>query len=179
MIIHKKSSFENEMKKSLLYFDLAELSEMIGDFLMYDIKSSNSNSSELPINPTRFHSAHFPSIPLGCYLKRITKAIPGLDSLILLLIVVYYMKLKVENRQFNFDSLMMHRFIAAVICVSSKFTSDFFYSNSYYAKVCGISPVEMNVLEVEFLLLMKWQVGYTAEELQEAIHALKSIDCNV
>ena len=184
MSIYCSSPSECQSHKSLILTDLAKLCEMIGDFLIYDIQLCNPFISQLdiqpiPKKPTRFHSSRLPAIPLGCYLKRIAKTIPGIDSLCLVLIVVYYRKLKRINSLFEFDLLMLHRFVAAIICVASKFNSDYFYSNSYYAKVCGVTGTEMNLLEVEFLLLMEWNVIYTVDDVENAIKDIKSIDCNV
>ena len=185
----ERNGFEQDMNNSLLYFDLSNLCEMISDFLIYDIQSkvprngnciySSSSELEIPSHPTRFHSKRLPEIPLGCYLKRIAKSIPSFNSLILLLMIVYYKRLRELRRDFKFDLLMIHRFVAAIVCVGCKFTSDFFFSNTYYGKICGVTAVEMNVLELEFLLLMDWRILYSIEDVEEAIHSLKSIDCNV
>lgn len=180
-----RNGFGKETNNSLIYFDLSNLCEMIGDFLIYDIqsKSPNGNGSgneeQVLKNPTRFHSKRLPDIPLGCYLKRIAKSIPSFNSLVLLLMIVYYKRLRELRTDFQFDLLMIHRFVAAIVCVGCKFSSDYFFSNSYYGKICGVTALEMNVLELEFLLLMDWRILYSIEDVDEAIHSLKAIDCNV
>ena len=174
------TGLDSQIKNALVYFDLGELCEMVGDFILCDIQSGSiGNEQMIPSLPTRFHSKRLPDIPLGTYLKRITKSIPGFDALVLLLIIVYYKRLKRLKPVFEFDLLMVHRFAAAIICVACKFTSDYFFSNAYYAKICGVSANEMNVLELEFLLLMGWKIVFSKEDIDDAIHSIKAIDFNV
>lgn len=44
------------------------------------------------------------------------------------------------------------------ILLAIKFNEDDYYSNSYYAKVAGITLEEINLLEFEFLRLIKYQL---------------------
>lgn len=50
--------------------------------------------------------------------------------------------------------------------VSTKFFSDFFYSNSRYARVGGISLQELNHLELQFLVLCDFELLVSTNELQ-------------
>jgi len=47
------------------------------------------------------------------------------------------------------------RIILATLILSIKYNEDDYYSNEYYAKVGGISLLEMNNLELEAILLIK------------------------
>lgn len=67
---------------------------------------------------------------------------------------------------FVMDSHNIHRLIIAAITVSTKFISDFFYSNSRYARVGGISLQELNHLELQFLILCDFRLIISVEELQ-------------
>lgn len=40
--------------------------------------------------------------------------------------------------------------------MTSKFYNDVFFGNSYLAYIGGIHPLEMNLLELEFLKLLEW-----------------------
>ncbi len=42
--------------------------------------------------------------------------------------------------------------------IAAKFFDDAFYNNEYYAKVGGISNLEVNHLEIEFLNLMNFSL---------------------
>lgn len=64
------------------------------------------------------------------------------------------------------DSHNIHRLIIAGITVSTKFLSDFFYSNSRYSRVGGISLQELNHLELQFLVLCDFELLISVNELQ-------------
>ena len=50
-----------------------------------------------------------------------------------------------------FSPLTAHRIVLTAFVTAVKFNDDTFYSNAFYANVGGVSTVEMNALEVEFL----------------------------
>jgi hypothetical protein len=67
---------------------------------------------------------------------------------------------------FVMDSYNIHRLIISGITVASKFFSDVFYKNSRYAKVGGLPLEELNHLELQFLLLLDFQLMIQVEELE-------------
>lgn len=73
---------------------------------------------------------------------------------------------------FVMDSYNIHRLIIAGITVSTKFFSDFFYSNSRYARVGGISLKEMNHLELQFLVLSDFELIISVEEMERYANLL-------
>lgn len=79
-----------------------------------------------------------------------------------------------ENQQQTFvmDSYNIHRLIIAGVTVSTKFFSDFFYSNSRYARVGGISLKEMNHLELQFLVLCDFEMLISVEEMERYANLL-------
>ncbi|KAJ3089844.1 hypothetical protein HK102_005332 [Quaeritorhiza haematococci] len=56
--------------------------------------------------------------------------------------------------------------IADSITVASKALCDSYLTNSMYAKVGGITTKELNILELEFLFLIDWQLTASVEVLQ-------------
>ncbi|KAG8816053.1 hypothetical protein FRC18_001194 [Serendipita sp. 400] len=66
---------------------------------------------------------------------------------------------------FNISSLSVHRFIIAAITVLSKAFCDAFSPNPLFAKVGGVSLIELNLLEKEFLSAMDWRLACTREVL--------------
>ena len=64
------------------------------------------------------------------------------------------------------SSLTVHRFLISAITISSKTISDTFLTNSTYAKVGGITTQELNILELEFLFLISWNLNANFETFQ-------------
>jgi hypothetical protein len=60
---------------------------------------------------------------------------------------------------FNISSLSVHRFIIASITILSKAFCDAFSPNPLFAKVGGVSLIELNLLEREFLSAMDWRLA--------------------
>ncbi|KAJ5577960.1 uncharacterized protein N7459_006924 [Penicillium hispanicum] len=67
---------------------------------------------------------------------------------------------------FVVDSFNIHRLVIAGVTCASKFFSDVFYTNSRYAKVGGLPLVELNHLELQFLLLNDFRLAIPVEELE-------------
>ncbi|KAF9115257.1 hypothetical protein BGX27_008378 [Mortierella sp. AM989] len=75
-------------------------------------------------------------------------------------------KLAVASNGFRINSFNVHRLLITCIMVAAKFTSDHFYSNARYAKVGGLSLLELNQLELEFLFTTRFELNVKVEELQ-------------
>ncbi|KAI5810223.1 cyclin-domain-containing protein [Peziza echinospora] len=67
---------------------------------------------------------------------------------------------------FVVDSFNIHRLVIAGVTCASKFFSDIFYTNSRYAKVGGLPLVELNHLELQFLILNDFRLAVPVEELE-------------
>ena len=59
---------------------------------------------------------------------------------------------------FTISSLTVHRFVIAAVACGSKALSDSFCTNTRYARVGGVSLVEMNLLERELLSAVDWRL---------------------
>ncbi|TPX70554.1 hypothetical protein SpCBS45565_g01693 [Spizellomyces sp. 'palustris'] len=114
---------------------------------------------------TRFHSRAPPGIKLEDYLRRILK-FAGLEPSVLLLLLVYIDRVCEVHRTFTISSLTVHRFVIAAVAVGSKATSDIYCTNTYYAKVGGISLQELNLMELEFCGLIGWRLSCSVDILQ-------------
>ncbi|KAJ1913100.1 cyclin-like protein interacting with PHO85 [Tieghemiomyces parasiticus] len=119
---------------------------------------------------TLFHSRGVPSIDLHAYLCRILKYCPCPNECFVALFI-YFRRIADKCRQsrtaFSVDPYSVHRLIIAGIACGSKYFSDLFYTNSRYARVGGVHVDELNVLELEFLRLLGFELYVTPEELQE------------
>jgi len=60
-----------------------------------------------------------------------------------------------------------------------KFYDDFFYNNAYFAKVGGVKPQEINMLELEFLAMIKYDLQVRQDVfLQAWSHLLPRTTCS-
>ncbi|CAI4065382.1 hypothetical protein N7582_002993 [Saccharomyces uvarum] len=124
-----------------------------------------------------FYGKNVPEIAVVQYLERIQKYCPTTNDIFLSLLVYFdrisknYGSSPDRNghvRQiFVMDSGNIHRLLITGITICTKFMSDFFYSNSRYAKVGGISLQELNHLELQFLVLCDFKLLVSREEMQK------------
>ncbi|KAG0098087.1 hypothetical protein BGZ93_001177 [Podila epicladia] len=73
---------------------------------------------------------------------------------------------------FRINSFNIHRLLITCLMVAAKFTSDLFYSNARYAKVGGLSLLELNQLELEFLFTTRFELNVKVDELQRVGNSL-------
>jgi hypothetical protein len=120
---------------------------------------------------TRFHSRSPPRISVHDYLRRLVEHANLPPSI--LLSMVYYIDLLCDiYPEFAITSLTVHRFLIASATVASKALSDAFWTNKTYARIGGVSPTELAMLELEFLVRVKWQIVPKPESLINYYHSL-------
>ena len=127
-----------------------------------------AHNDGIPLHPsdlTRFHSRATPGISIDAYLRRIAKY-TSLDKPCMLLILVYIDRICECMPRFTICSLTVHRFIFAAVVCASKGLCDSFSTNNHYARVGGISLVELNMREKEFLVSIDWRLMATSQLLQ-------------
>uniref|UniRef100_A0A2P2P9D4 Cyclin n=1 Tax=Rhizophora mucronata TaxID=61149 RepID=A0A2P2P9D4_RHIMU len=114
----------------------------------------------LPKKVSVFHGLARPTISIQSYLERIFKYANCSPSCY---VVAYVYLDRFSRRQpyFPVNSFSVHRLLITSVLVSAKFMDDIYYNNAYYAKVGGISTAEMNVLEVDFLFGLGFQLHVT------------------
>ncbi|CAZ80228.1 unnamed protein product [Tuber melanosporum] len=120
---------------------------------------------------TRFHSRAPPTISIPDYLSRLALH-ASLQPSILLSMVYYIDILSTHYPPFVVSSLTVHRFLITAATVATKGLCDSFLTNGFYAKVGGVSLMELNLLELEFLVRVGWRIVPKGEVLDEYYRSL-------
>lgn len=126
-------------------------------------KVAESNDLDALIHPQKvsvFHGLTRPTITIQSYLERIFKYANCSPSCY---VVAYVYLDRFTQRQpaLPVNSFNVHRLLITSVMVAAKFMDDMYYNNAYYAKVGGISTLEMNFLEVDFLFGIGFQLNVT------------------
>ncbi|KAL6940608.1 hypothetical protein ACO0QE_004518 [Hanseniaspora vineae] len=137
--------------------------------------SSENGHTKMPgisqnVNVLQFKGKTVPKITLEDYFHRIYKFCPTSNDVFISLLVYFdriTKKFEKIGEKFIMDSYNIHRLIIAAITVSTKFFSDFYYTNSRYAKVGGLSLPELNNLELQILILCNFELIINVEDLQK------------
>jgi hypothetical protein len=66
------------------------------------------------------------------------------------------------------------RLLITTVMVAAKFADDFFYKNEYYAKIGGISKMDINTLELELLNQLNYHLFVTERELMVYVDRLEA-----
>ncbi|XP_044467903.1 cyclin-U4-1-like [Mangifera indica] len=129
--------------------------------LLQHVADANDYSCRLqPQKISVFHGLTRPTISLQSYLQRIFKYANCSPSCFVVA-YVYLDRFAQKQPSLPINSFNVHRLLITSVLVSAKFMDDFYYNNAFYAKVGGISTAEMNMLEVDFLFGLGFQLNVT------------------
>ncbi|KAI5060242.1 hypothetical protein GOP47_0024662 [Adiantum capillus-veneris] len=135
----------------------------------------NNNCSNMMIRGyeqlTVFHGMKAPGIGVARYVERIYKYAHCSPSCF---VVAYAYLDRFIHRHpgVPVTSLNIHRLLITSVMVAAKFLDDAYYNNAYYAKVGGVTTIEMNRLELEFLFTLGFR-------LQVTTHIFQSYCCHL
>ena len=144
---------DSEIHKALI-----TMADLLTDICEESSKDKDTNNKL--IKP--FLSKKIPSISIEKYLVRLVSH-SKMEISTLILILIYIDKI-CKNNKFRLNFFNIHKFIVTSMLVSIKYNEDDFFSNSFYAKVGGVSITELNYLEYEFLSLIDFDL-YVDDDL--------------
>ena len=148
-----KLSDNPEIQKALI-----TMADLLTDICEESSKDKDTNNKL--IKP--FISKKIPSISIEKYLERLISH-TKMEISTLILILIYIDKI-CKNNKFRLNYFNIHKLIVTSMLISIKYNEDDFFSNSFYAKVGGVSITELNHLEYEFLSLIDFEL-YVDEDL--------------
>jgi len=111
---------------------------------------------------TRFDASRCPQITITSYLERIAR-FTNCSEESFVLALIYIDRLIKKNEDFLVLSLNVHRLMITSIMVSAKFLDDRYYNNAYFGRVGGLSCKEMDLLEIEFLFMINFNLHVERE----------------
>ncbi|XP_015962052.1 cyclin-U4-1 [Arachis duranensis] len=112
-----------------------------------------------------FHGLTRPTISIQSYLERIFKYANCSPSCYIVA-YVYLDRFTQRQPSLPINSFNVHRLLITSVMVAAKFMDDMYYNNAYYAKVGGITTIEMNFLEVDFLFGLGFYLNVTPGTFQ-------------
>ncbi|KAJ0961821.1 hypothetical protein J5N97_029649 [Dioscorea zingiberensis] len=116
--------------------------------------------NDAPWSVSAFHGLTKPAISVRAYLERIFKY-AGCSTSCYVVAYIYLDRFAQRHPSIPFDSLNVHRFLITSVLLAVKFLDDLYYNNAYFAKVGGISLMEMNFLEVDLLFGLGFELNVT------------------
>jgi len=121
-----------------------------------------------PSKATPFDARRPPTILIQSYFERIVKY-ASCSSKSYMIAYIYLNRILKKHPTFIFSDYNAHRLLITSVLMAVKYHEDFYFTNTYYARIGGVGVKELNLLEVEFLLLLDFDLRVEAEEFQAYI----------
>merc|ERR1712070_857875 len=134
--------------------------------LLTDLVARNDQLPLQPSHVTPFHSSKPPTISVKSYLEDRILKYAGCSEETFILALIYMDQVVQFNPDFVISSLNVHRLLITSIMLASKFFDDVYYNNAYYARVGGISNLEINSLEMEMLRMISFSLFVQPEQYE-------------
>ena len=155
-----RSNLKNIDKKSLIskseeYVPM-KMIEIISDLLNNICEENKVKSENINKNIKPFMTESIPSLSIKDYLTRLSQFTKINESTIIL-ILIYIDRIGKINK-FILTYRNIYKLILASMVIAIKYNEDNFYSSEVYAKLGGLSVPELNYLEFQFLILIKFSL---------------------
>lgn len=128
---------------------------------------------DLPPRLTVFHGLRAPPITTEAYLLRIAKY-AKCSPACFVAALGYMQRLSGRDAALAPTTLNVHRLLLTGVLCAAKFLDDRYYNNAFYAKVGGISTLELNRLELEMLQLLEFRLAISPEAVATLLAQLHS-----
>ena len=121
----------------------------------------NNKNIELNKRIKFFMLKKIPSISIKEFLFRLTKYSKICEST--LVIILIYIDRLCHKYKFKITFFNIYKLILSALVVAFKYNEDEYYTTDFYAKLGGISIIEMNTLEYEFASMIHFNLFITQE----------------
>ncbi|KAF2077618.1 hypothetical protein CYY_001081 [Polysphondylium violaceum] len=134
-----------------------------GDWLLRSlvmaINQLLSINDEFPNNYSHFLPEHMklPMITIEGYISRIIKYSPCSKECFI--IILMYIDRLIQKRNFIVNSYNIHRILITSVLIAAKYLDDIFYNNQFYSQVGGVTVKEINIMELDFLKLLSFDLS--------------------
>jgi len=119
------------------------------------------------------YSQEKPDISIHRYIDRILhnidKANTHIDGILIYAIALLLRMIK----YISIDDYNIHRLIAGILMLSQKIYDDTFYSNEYWAFICGVPLKNINKIELQILLTLDFNLIVKHEEMITITKSIK------
>jgi hypothetical protein len=144
--IYQKTISLNDNRKNMIN---KFISSSLEKLLKLEKKNNYISKKKLEI----FNNHKIPNISLFDYLNRIIKYMNCEEST-LILSLIYLDRLSLSNIYFSIYNI--HRLLFTSILLAIKYNEDKIYKNDYYSKIAGVTLSEINLMEYNFAILLKF-----------------------
>jgi hypothetical protein len=148
IIIETMSQKEEEM--------IASIIELISSLLVKICEENKIKKCNKNFLLKSFTCENIPSISIKDYFLRLSKHARVNESTIILTLI--YIDRICNMNHFILTYYNIHKLILAAFILAIKYNEDNYYSMIYYSKLGGVTVTELNKLEFEYLILIRFKL---------------------
>ena len=137
-------------------FSLVKTIEIISDLLNNICEENKDKSEIINKNIIPFMTQNIPSMSIKDYLLRLSQFTKMSESTIIIILIYIDRISNINNFRLTYKNI--YKLILSAMVVAIKYNEDLFYSSAIYAKLGGLSVSELNYLEFQFLILIKFSL---------------------
>ena len=136
--------------------DTEDTEEIISDLLVKICEENKIKKCNKNFLLKSFTCENIPSISIKDYLLRLSKHAKVNESTIILILI--YIDRLCHMNQFILTYYNIHKLILSAFILAIKYNEEIYYSMIYYSKIGGVSVTELNNLEFEFFILIRFKL---------------------
>ena len=150
-----------------------EIIELISDLLSNICEENKKKNKQKNLLIKCFNNKNIPSISIKDYLFRLIKHTQINKSTIIIILI--YIDRICNINHFFLSYYNIHKLILAAFILAIKYNEDNYYSMVFYSKLGGVTPGELNKLEFEFLILIRYNLLVQEELYKKYYNDLMSL----
>ena len=154
---------EKELKIQITKSIISVLTELI------EKNQKNINNNNLNFDDDIFNSKSIPNISTYDYLLRIIE-FSNIEENTLILSLIYIDKIAKIKKITKYN---IHKYLITSALIALKYNEDEIYQNHYYSQIGGINYEELMELELNFLVLIDFNVYINNETFEQYKSALQ------
>ena len=154
---------ENELKIQITKSIISVLTELI------EKNQKNINNNNLNFDDDIFNSKSIPNISTYDYMLRIVEY-SNLEENTLILSLIYIDKIARIKKITKYN---IYKYLITSVLIALKYNEDEIYNNNYYSQIGGINYEELMQLELNFLVLIDFNVYINNETFEQYKSALQ------
>jgi hypothetical protein len=156
-------NFIPKINKKIVKIITSTLCQLINDNFSNKIHNKNNNIKI-------FYNKFIPEIQLSEYVLKIIELTKcEFNTLIYSLILID----KLYFKGFIINEYNIYKLFYISIIISIKMNQDIIYDNKYYAKILGVEPKELLILETNFLTLLNFNIYISNDSFQYYLDSLE------
>lgn len=162
---HSSFNGKDKIDQSPQSYDDTEAVLRVISFTLQEAARQNELLSGPNVTLTRFNTLVPPKISIFNYIMFLRSKTRSSRSCFVIAMVLLDRLLKLQSG-IQITPNTVHKLFLCSLMIASKFNTDLNLSNEQWAAIGGIRNEEINILEIEFLFLVKFSINVKKEEYE-------------